>query len=343
MYAGPAAGQGGVVEEQEAYLLGKRRIDGIIKSTAKENIRSLEKSTNVNEETLAISQNANSLRDTAAKVREDPMLAIKRQEQTAYEELMKNPLQRQKLMKMAANLDDDGTRKLCSRRESRSANDDKYKMRKGNRSTYRVDDDHFTDERRRREGRSRSPQRLLNDRKRHSDDTCISRHWQKRYRDQSPASAGRRPDYSRDCRREDRYGSGNIIRPLRANGRLPSHHYPSGQCRDTGSSVNADRDGNGRNPSCKRATKITLYTEEEDKERDAKLASMRTDALALEDSRRQRVLNDTVNDRLEEENSRHQKKDNGFLGDLYRMSTNNIELGDRLRQGRQGLQRIEAD
>jgi hypothetical protein len=36
-------------------------------------------------------QNANSARDTAAKIREDPLLAIKRQEQMQYEKILRNP------------------------------------------------------------------------------------------------------------------------------------------------------------------------------------------------------------------------------------------------------------
>jgi len=39
----------------------------------------------------ALGNNANTARDMASKIREDPLLAIKRQEQKAYEELMKNP------------------------------------------------------------------------------------------------------------------------------------------------------------------------------------------------------------------------------------------------------------
>ena len=37
-------------------------------------------------------QYANTLRDTAAKIREDPLLAIKQQEQASYQALMANPL-----------------------------------------------------------------------------------------------------------------------------------------------------------------------------------------------------------------------------------------------------------
>ena len=37
-------------------------------------------------------QYANTVRDTAAKIREDPLLAIKQQEQASYQALMSNPL-----------------------------------------------------------------------------------------------------------------------------------------------------------------------------------------------------------------------------------------------------------
>lgn len=45
-------------------------------------------------------QNANSARDTAAKIREDPLLAIKRQELAAMEALKNRPDIRRKLKEM---------------------------------------------------------------------------------------------------------------------------------------------------------------------------------------------------------------------------------------------------
>ena len=44
-------------------------------------------------------QNANSSRDIAAKIREDPLLAIKQQEQSAYQALLSNPLRLAKMQK----------------------------------------------------------------------------------------------------------------------------------------------------------------------------------------------------------------------------------------------------
>ncbi|KAL9581208.1 MAG: hypothetical protein Q9212_004034 [Teloschistes hypoglaucus] len=96
MYSGPAAGQAGTTEEMEGYLLGKRRIDGLIKGT--EN-KKLEKA--ASEDSFMALQKANTIRDTASKIREDPMLAIKKQEQAAYEALMNDPVKRRLLLKAA--------------------------------------------------------------------------------------------------------------------------------------------------------------------------------------------------------------------------------------------------
>ncbi|KAG7007683.1 hypothetical protein G7Y79_00008g023210 [Physcia stellaris] len=94
MYSGPSAGQTGTTEEMEGYLLGKRRVDGLIKGTEH---KKLEKKSD--EDSFMALQNANTVRDTAAKIREDPMLAIKKQEQAAYEALMNDPVKRRLLLK----------------------------------------------------------------------------------------------------------------------------------------------------------------------------------------------------------------------------------------------------
>ena len=96
MYSGPSSGQVGTTEEMEGYLLGKRRIDGLLKGT--EN-KKLEKASD--QDSFMALQNANTLRDTASKIREDPMLAIKKQEQAAYEALMNDPVRRRLLLKAA--------------------------------------------------------------------------------------------------------------------------------------------------------------------------------------------------------------------------------------------------
>ncbi|KAM3517279.1 hypothetical protein NHJ13051_009119 [Beauveria bassiana] len=105
MYQGPTDGQAGTTEEMEAYLLGKRRIDNLIKGNDHEK---LEK--NAGQESFMALQNANSARDTAAKIRDDPLLAIKRQEQAAYEAMMNDPVRRKQLL-AAMGKTDDGDKK----------------------------------------------------------------------------------------------------------------------------------------------------------------------------------------------------------------------------------------
>ncbi|RKF55726.1 Pre-mRNA-splicing factor CWC25 [Erysiphe neolycopersici] len=96
MYQSPANGQIGTTEEMEGYLLGKRRIDHLIKGDEKQ---MLEKQGFEN--SFLTSHSVNSVRDTNAKIREDPLLAIKRQEQAAYEAVMNDPLKRRQLLALA--------------------------------------------------------------------------------------------------------------------------------------------------------------------------------------------------------------------------------------------------
>ncbi|KAH9065777.1 Pre-mRNA splicing factor-domain-containing protein [Lactarius vividus] len=85
MYATPATGSSQNPNDLEDYLLGKKRVDKILIGTENEKIGAAHKNF------IAV-QNANTARDVAAKIREDPLLAIKQQEAAAYETLMSNPL-----------------------------------------------------------------------------------------------------------------------------------------------------------------------------------------------------------------------------------------------------------
>ncbi|KAI9660847.1 MAG: RNA-splicing factor [Trizodia sp. TS-e1964] len=100
MYSGSSSAQAGTSEEMEGYLLGKRRIDGLIKGTEH---KKLEKA--ATEEFFMAQQSVDSLRDIAAKIREDPMLAIKKQEQAAFEAMMNDPTKRKQLLKDASLLE----------------------------------------------------------------------------------------------------------------------------------------------------------------------------------------------------------------------------------------------
>ncbi|KAF8973644.1 Pre-mRNA splicing factor-domain-containing protein [Flammula alnicola] len=92
MYATPATGSSQNPNDLEDYLLGKKRVDKML--TADEN----DKVGAAHKNFIAV-QNANSVRDIASKIREDPLLAIKQQEQAAYQALLSNPLRLAKMQK----------------------------------------------------------------------------------------------------------------------------------------------------------------------------------------------------------------------------------------------------
>ena len=103
MYATPASGSSQNPNDLEDYLLGKKRVDKILIGNENEKVNSfpivhsLQPSQHsaqigASHKNFIAVQNANTARDIAAKIREDPLLAIKQQEAAAYEALMSNPL-----------------------------------------------------------------------------------------------------------------------------------------------------------------------------------------------------------------------------------------------------------
>ncbi|KAG6821404.1 hypothetical protein H0H93_014201 [Arthromyces matolae] len=92
MYATPATGSTQNSNELEDYLLGKKRVDKIL--TADENAK-----IGASHKNFIAVQNANNARDIASKIREDPLLAIKQQEQAALQALMANPLRLREMQK----------------------------------------------------------------------------------------------------------------------------------------------------------------------------------------------------------------------------------------------------
>ncbi|TKA67168.1 hypothetical protein B0A55_08689 [Friedmanniomyces simplex] len=98
--AGGSSGAGGVSEEMEGYLLGKRNLQGLVKRSEAESLKK-EAAAAPEAGFMALNANANSARDTMAKVSNDPMLAIKRQEQAAYEAMMNDPVRRRQLLQVA--------------------------------------------------------------------------------------------------------------------------------------------------------------------------------------------------------------------------------------------------
>ncbi|PNP45100.1 hypothetical protein TGAMA5MH_03150 [Trichoderma gamsii] len=189
MYQGPTDGQAGTTEETEAYLLGKRRIDNLIKGNDN---KKLEKA--AGQESFIALQNANNARDTAAKIRDDPLLAIKRQEQAAYEAMMNDPIRRRQLLSSMGV--DDGKKK---RKDGDRNGDDRHRSKHHRRHRSRDRDDGRHSRRRRSYSRSRSPRR-----RDYSQDREL-KHTSSRRRDDSREREGRSHRHDSYRRRSPAY------------------------------------------------------------------------------------------------------------------------------------------
>ncbi|CAD6976589.1 unnamed protein product [Tilletia controversa] len=100
MYATPSAGQGPSANELEDYLLGKKSVDKLLQQ---KDTPVASSSNTADQSSFMAVQNANSSRDMASKIRADPLLAIKQQEQAAYQALLKDPARLRQLQE--ANVD----------------------------------------------------------------------------------------------------------------------------------------------------------------------------------------------------------------------------------------------
>ncbi|KAL2198422.1 pre-mRNA-splicing factor CWC25 [Corynascus similis CBS 632.67] len=190
MYAGPTDGQAGDAAENEAYLLGKRRIDKLLQDN---DTQKLQKQSSQNALQAAPVAAVANPRDVAAKIREDPLLAIKRQEQQAYEAMMNDPIRRRQLL---ASMGIDDSQDKARRKEEK-----RHKHRHSHRSHRHYDDGDSERPHRRRSDsrdRSRSPRRYESEK----DERRRRRSSRERRRDRS-SSADSRDRRDRRDKRED--------------------------------------------------------------------------------------------------------------------------------------------
>ncbi|KAH8769483.1 Pre-mRNA splicing factor-domain-containing protein [Hyaloscypha finlandica] len=376
MYQGPSSGQAGTTEEMEGYLLGKRRIDGLIKGT--EN-KKLEKQ--ASEDSFMALQHANTLRDTAAKVREDPMLAIKKQEQAAYEAMMNDPIKRRQLLALAGKGEEKKDKKEKKhRRHHHRHRDDSDDERRHKRRRREDGDGHRssrTEHRRRRSDsysreRSRSPA-SRRDRprspvtRRDRSPSAVRRRDSfdrlPRRRSASPEERGRsRPDRERDYVRTRRRNSSSIDsrsptpEPRR---RSPDRRasYPAGRGghdnRNNGAngwSYDSRRNGGGyerRDDRRPQGAGSKGSSEGKEAERQRKLAEMQQEASRLDIDREKRLaaLAEQEKADYEAENRARAKSskytDKGAFISGVRQKADGKGLADRIGRGRQGFQRAE--
>jgi len=348
MYEGPTNGQTGTTEEREAYLLGKRRVDHLIKGSDE---KQLEKN---GAGPLMAGPTANTARDMAAKIKADPLLEMKRREQTAYEEMMNDPVKRRKILIAMGMADEkpekpkrnDREERHRRKREKRQGDDDRSRGRRfrpRSRSPQRHkhrDSDRRRDDgerERRRDGsessgprsrsksRSRSPRRSgrrENGSYRERDDVRRNGHDRFDHRDDFRDHERRRSD-------EGRYRNGNSWDDKRGGRR----EWRDSRDRDERDGGN----GHGRRSHDRRRN------QEQDDERARKLAEMQVAASELDLDRGSRLaaLSEKEQAEREAENKARAEAskhggDRKFADDLRRQA-NNRGLAENIGRGRRGL------
>jgi len=383
MYATPATGTSQNPNDLEDYLLGKKRVDKILIGDENEKVNSSPLShipepsqhspqIGASHKNFIAVQNANTVRDVAAKVREDPLLAIKQQEAAAYESLMSNPLRLRELQERNG-IKPSKKEKKEKKREKREKKEQRRRERvERHRSRTPVSD---YDERGYGRRRSPSPRCSPSPRDRYSR-SPDSRRYRDRDDRRHPSYSPRRdrhrsrspdPHYGR---RERNYGTDN------GRGRAPDTRrsrwprsdesdpdtYRERQDRSRSRSLGRrirhgdDSSPRKRHRSRSPAVEATQYQKRTrpnsppkppiaasaSEDRAARLAAMSTDAAEMSTERRERLKALLEKEKAEleaEERVREKSKGmGGFLSsEQKKVFGGHGGLEERLRRGRAGL------
>ncbi len=329
MYSGPSAGQTGTTEEMEGYLLGKRRIDGLITGTES---KKLEKK--ADEDSFMALQNANTLKDTASKIREDPLLAIKKQEQAAYEALMNDPVRRRLLLKASGV---DVKPKDKDHKHRKHHHRDEQNSQHGGHKRRRLGED------------DRQARKSRHDYRQRSDSASYSRS-PSPYRSRRASAPYRRrrsptPPRQRSPSPYERSGSPSSYRRKRSPSYYRSVRSPQ-RAPDHDKRLEHSKswhDNRRRNTSSPEEQSAAAQPRRND--RQAKLEAMQEAASELDQDRAKRIAALEERDRAErevEDVARARSSKYGGKGDfvtgLHRKA-GEMDIGERMRRGRQGLER----
>lgn len=341
MYNGPGSGGpgagGGVSEEMEGYLLGKRKLDGLVQRSETDAMKK-----DAGEEGfMALNSNANTARDTASKIASDPMLAIKKQEQAAYEAMMNDPARKRMLMQAAGKDDENGKKERRHRHRHRHHRDDDDSHRSKRRRHSNEDDEGRSDRHRSRRHRHRSRSRSSSPYRRRDDrDRDEHRHRSRRDRDRS-ASRSRSPRRRHD--REDRnkrrksYPSPKRSGSSRSESRSPYRARQNDYSRrDRRPSPSYERPGNRQKSYRSPYEEAKRDEAAEQAEREKRLAAMQSNASELEGDRKTRLAELDARDAKQREEDDRKRSDKAhFIGGI-RKEAEGVDSGRRLQGARGG-------
>lgn len=327
----------GVSEEMEGYLLGKRRIDTLLKQKNDE----AEQARKTHAEKTSATGNVGTARDMAAKLRDDPMLAIKKNEQASFDAMVNDPTMRRRLLQ-TAGVDE---RKEHKHRHRRRGDDD----REGHRGKRRRSDDPDGERRHRHQHRRH--------RRRHSSTPPrpTSPDYSRRRGGGSSAESGRH----RDGRHTDR-GRGSSTSSTSSLSRSPLRHRDHSRSRQRSHSPYRRRrysDDRSRSPrrspsprrrrsspprhrvnrnsgwsSFSRQEAPTRADEQKDQDRAARLAAMQSDAVAMDAGRKERLQTSHAEEAAERARDDRIRSDQGRFMSSVRRQAEGMNLGESLRR-----------
>ena len=299
LYGGPAAGETQTTEEMENFLLGRRRLDVLIKQPEEKKPNGIAANGN---NTGMVAPN---VRDIATKTTQDPLLAIKSQEMANVQAAMQAAKRRSE--KETKRGKERGHRHHKHRERSRSPR----RRTDGYREDYERSRRSHRHHRQRARSYTRSPSRSRSPepqrRRRYSKYSSDSRS-----RSPIPSKHSRYRDRREERREYNRSFSRSPSRSPQRNGRS----YRNGD-----SHASRFRQ---RSPPLRARSPPRKEGDEEDKKA-RKLAAMQANASSMEDGRRQRLDDADRKDREERQKDERGRTQQGkFLGDLRRKELDRV-------------------
>ncbi|KAI9202302.1 Pre-mRNA splicing factor-domain-containing protein [Polychytrium aggregatum] len=262
MYGGGPGGSSAIAEEKESYLLGKKRIDSLIEQgkTTEELSAS-----NVFSASAAgvYGATANTSRDVQTKIREDPLLAIKKREQDALQSVLSNPLKVKQLRREREEREGKDRSDKKDRKEKKERKHKKEKKSHHKDSRRSDDHDDGSNDRDRSSGHGSRKHRRADSESSDSDSDSSDHRQGKRSRPEPQREASP----SARLPRRTPAGPDDFVHSSRAILPRTGDRNDRGQDRDSRSSQDYDRDRRRRSPARSRDRSQSRERDQTDRRR----------------------------------------------------------------------------